>query len=186
MLVKTIRDETVDLHQELESGTVLQLLVQDQLIDLAAYGLVLSRLYGVMFPLENAVSQASKQYKALMPFITPTLRCHLLVNDLLACGIDYQKIQLCGHFDKIVCCEEFIAISYILEGSKLGSKFIANQLNKLNLQLPTSYFTLGSDLTNQQWGDFCRQLDEVKEVDLKQVSANARKIYSVMIEYLQQ
>ena len=152
---------TAAIHTRLHRVTVFAALAAGRL-DLEGYFDLLGRLYGFHEPFETAVAQAGP------PGVPPEQwrRAHLLRADMMALGrSDTAVAGLPQHSAPRSLWSPAHAMGclYVMEGSTLGGRQLARQLDHL---LPASttdgrmFLLAGVDRDHVRWRDFCAALDK--------------------------
>ena len=155
-----LRHATVAVHERLHRVPAFAALAAGQL-DRVAYLGLLGRLYGFHDPFEAAVAQAGP------PGLQPAQwrRAHLLRSDMAALG---QSDAAIGELPRHPALSSqwspahAMGCLYVVEGSTLGGRQLARQLDPL---LPVSdtagrtFLLAGTGPDHIRWRDFCAALD---------------------------
>ncbi len=155
-----LRDATAAVHLRLHRVPVFAALAAGQL-ERNAYLALLGRLYGFHHPLEAAVAQAGP------PGLEPAQwrRAHLLRSDMAALGeADAAIDRLPRHAapDGDWSPARAMGWLYVIEGSTLGGRQLARQLDHLlsaSDAAGRSFLRAGTDQNHVRWRDFCTALD---------------------------
>jgi heme oxygenase len=152
-----LKVKTAILHEGLEAVLIphLQAIRAPQ-----DYTNILAAFYGFIYPVEvlihsqvdtTELNDINERYKA--PFIMDDLR-----------SLNYDMTLLCESNDlpQIQNVEQAFGALYVLEGSTLGGKIIANMLLKkeIGLQNDLRYFTAYGKETGPKWMQFQKRLNE--------------------------
>jgi len=135
----------------LDRHPLLRPLVGESLT-LAAYGDALAALHGIHGAAEAALlDYLSKHDVALDAGTLPRLPLleadlHALGRSSLPCRVPVPVPETSG---------AFIGMLYVLEGSRLGARLIARQLDKHLPDAPRRFFATGEAVACQRWQDFC-------------------------------
>jgi heme oxygenase len=152
-----VKDRTSSLHQELESLLIPEL----QTIRSAdEYERILQWFYGFIFPLENSIEQKIKPQ--ILPDIAERKKSQLILQDLVALGSSITDIPINHDLPNIQHQEHAIGAMYVLEGSTLGGKIIANMLTKNAASFKNSihYFTAYGKETGSKWRIFLEHMNQ--------------------------
>lgn len=115
-----LRSETSATHERLHSHDGLAAVAAGT-IDRGAYTALLGRLYGFHHPFELAVQAIPE-------------RTRWLENDLAVLGVDaamLAKLPRCTAFQATASPDYFLGARYVVEGSALGGRGLARQLDGL-------------------------------------------------------
>jgi len=147
-----LRATTREIHERLHGHSGLGA-VASGTIDRGAYTALLSRLYGFHQPFEVAVR--------LVPE-----RTRWLESDLAALGVDAEMqaaVARCTGFPAIVSPDYLLGARYVVEGSALGGRGLARQLDPLlgtgNPQGRRFFSGHGAD-TGNAWRTYLARLAE--------------------------
>lgn len=148
------------MHERLHGVPVFAALAQGKL-GRASYTGLLGRLYGFHAPMEQAVAAAlDNEAYGLDP--QSWRRAHLLRNDLLAMGYGSADI---GHLPAIAATPALsraaaMGCLYVMEGSTLGGRHLARQLDTMLPGDAGRQFLLGSTQPGHvRWSEVCTALD---------------------------
>lgn len=154
-----LRSATAVVHERLHAHPGLAA-VQAGTINLSAYTALLSRLYGFHQPFELIAALGHH-------------RSTWLENDLAILDVDADKraaLPCCAAFPETTSQEYILGARYVVEGSALGSRGLARQLDNLlgvGVVAGRHFFSgYGTD-TGRVWRDYLMQLEAVPDVGIK-------------------
>jgi len=155
-----LRHATAAVHQRLHHVPVFAALADGRL-DRAAYVGLLGRLYGFHDPFEAAVDQAGP------PGLQPAewRRAHLLRSDMATLGQSEAAIQRLPRHPVVGgqwTPARAMGVLYVIEGSTLGGRLLARQLDHLvptDAESGRSFLLAGTGTGHVRWRDFCAALD---------------------------
>ena len=167
-----VKNCTSSLHQELESLLIPEMQAIRSADD---YARILQWFYGFVFPLEISIEQKIKP--DILPDIAERKKSHLILQDLVALGSSITDIPINNDLPDIQHQEQAIGAMYVLEGSTLGGKVIANMLTKNAAGFKNSihYFTAYGKETGSKWRiflDLMNQYQSTKQVETIIETAN--------------
>ena len=152
-----LRDElrlaTAEVHERLHHHIGLAA-VQAGSIDHRAYNKLLSRLYGFYRPFE-AAAQLSPE------------RTRWLESDLTALGVDVaerEKLPRCSALPHRFSADHILGARYVVEGSALGGRGMARQLDALlgvGVTAGRQFFSGHGAATGAVWRDYLALLSAV-------------------------
>lgn len=157
-----LRSATDDVHERLHAHRGLAA-VQAGTIDRSKYRALLSRLYGFHRPFE------------VLARIAPN-RTTWLESDLAVLGIDAgQRAALprCAAFPEKVSREYILGARYVVEGSALGGRGLARQLDDLlglGMIAGRRFFSGHGAATSVVWRDYLVLLSSVPDVGTKRAA----------------
>ena len=152
-LKDALRMATADVHERLHHHIGLAA-VQAGSIDRTAYIKLLSRLYGFYRPFE-AAAQLSPE------------RTRWLESDLTALGVDpaeHEKIPRCAALPQRFSADHILGARYVVEGSALGGRGMARQLDALlgvGVTAGRQFFSGNGAATGAVWRDYLALLSAV-------------------------
>lgn len=155
-----LRHATAAVHERLHHVPVFAALAEGRL-DHASYVGLLGRLYGFHDPFEAAIDQAGPPGLPLAEW----RRAHLLRSDMAALGQSEAAIrQLPRHsvVDDQWTPARAMGVLYVIEGSTLGGRLLARQLDHVmgrDSDAGRSFLSAGTDAGHVRWRDFCAALD---------------------------
>ncbi len=155
-----LRHATAAVHERLHHVPVFAALAEGRL-DRAAYVDLLGRLYGFHDPFEAAVDRAGPS--GLPP--AEWRRAHLLRSDMAALGQSEATIQRLPRYP--VVSSQWtpawaMGVLYVIEGSTLGGRVLARQLDHLapqDSEFGRSFLLAGTGMGHVRWRDFCAAID---------------------------
>ncbi len=139
-LLEHLRNETNTLHQQLDGNSPLAQLTTAELTQ-QRYAEILNLLYQPQKQLEQALLPAINE---LIPTYQLEARHWLIEQDISQLGSEIT--QPSGWSKPLNSQAEVLGILYVLEGSKLGGRFILSNLKKVLPELPHHFFS-SSDLS---------------------------------------
>ena len=184
MLSSRIREHTAKLHQQLEQARYLRCLAAKEPPNVVDYRLSLERLYGFMAPLEAMLGEQAGRWPDSLLGQVFRPRCAALARDLGDLGRHGEALPVAQQLQQPEP-ERSYASLYMLEGARLGSRVISQQLASHNVNLPRRYFDSAWGGTIQ-WKDFCLQLDSCKKFNDNQLIDALVALYKYMIIWFNQ
>lgn len=161
-LLDALRTATVDVHERLHVHRGLAA-VQNGIIDRKAYTALLIRLYGFHSSFEVATKLAPH-------------RTTWLERDLEVLGINADNratLPRCASFPEQALPEYILGARYVVEGSALGGRGLARQLDDLlgpELMAGRRFFSGHGSATGAVWRDFLKQVSAVPDSGTKRAS----------------
>lgn len=129
------------------------------------YGAFLTASYDALAPLELALEQAGVAQR--LPDWPHRSRRAALAADLAELGLRTPSFEAAE-----VPSPDFAAgVLYVLEGSRLGAKFLARRVRDAGAGLPLAYLTHGEG--QDLWRSFLAWLDAIPKVGLRTDAAEA-------------
>lgn len=177
----TLRTQTHDLHQALESNPLFsRLMAQDITAD--DYTLALTALRYSYTAFETGLIETLQQHAPLYRYIA---RLPLLDRDLSKLGANTSLIGTIGK-THIATLPAMLGALYVVEGSALGGKILVSRL-KANLGAlfvgACSFYTLDGQLDRHNWAAtqnlLCDHLNS--DYELEQAVESARRTFSLFI-----
>jgi heme oxygenase len=144
-----LKEETMEAHRQVEERVP----VFRPGFSLDDYGRLLESFYGFWAPLETNLGLLESLKDAELDLGT-RFKTSLLENDLRILGRDPAAARRCDSLPSVDTFPRAIGCLYVLEGSTLGSRFIARQLEE-SLQLRdssgASFFNAYGESTGRRW-----------------------------------
>lgn len=126
---------------------------------LSGYGAFLTASAAALAPLEVALETAG--VGAWLPDWPGRARRHAVAADLAGLGLRAPEIDTA-----VVPSRDFGAgLLYVLEGSRLGARFLARQVRAADAGLPLAYLTHGE--SQDLWRSFLSWLDAIPKVGFR-------------------
>jgi heme oxygenase len=150
--MQRLKAETAEVHRRTEQ----QMPIFGAEFDLTGYIRLLASFYGYWSPLEKLLSALPATQDFALP-LDGRLKSHLLEQDLRRFGVDPSNVALCAHLPRVDSFAHAVGCMYVLEGSTLGSVFIARHLReRFNLQVDNgaAYFNAYGAETGAKWKQF--------------------------------
>jgi heme oxygenase len=177
-LLDTLRLSTAGVHERLHGHLGLAA-VQAGTIDRKAYRALLMRLYGFHRPFEVAARLAPQ-------------RTTWLESDLEVLGVNADKraaLPRCASFSEKALREFILGARYVVEGSALGGRSLARQLDDLlgpDMMAGRQFFSGYGSATGVVWRDFLMQLSAVPDVGTKRATVveGAIETFAVFEQWL--
>lgn len=174
-----LRLATEDVHERLHAHPGLAS-VQAGAIDIKAYTALLSRFYGFHRPFEITAR--------LVPHRTTWLE-----RDLAALGVDADKratLPRCAAFPETALHEYILGARYVVEGSALGGRGLARQLDDLlgvGVVAGRHFFSGYGAETGRVWRDYLTRLEAVPDVGMKwaAVVKGATETFAIFEQWLE-
>jgi heme oxygenase len=156
-----VKENTSRLHMELEELLIPQLLAIQSDGD---YARILQIFYEMVYPLENLIERYLTT--EMLPDIQHRRKSNLILQDLARLGFDDTTLRNNDNQPVIQSREQAMGALYVLEGSTLGGKIIANMLIKKNDNFKTSlnYFTAYGTETGTKWRLFLDHLNQYQNL----------------------
>ncbi|MBX9656894.1 biliverdin-producing heme oxygenase [bacterium] len=180
-----LRDATADIHERLEQ----QIPVMNASFSRDDYRMLLERMLGFYEPIEQAMAEAIRRDDWELEF-SARRKVNALKHDLLSLGHTREslgKIPRAALLPKVLTREEFLGISYVLEGSTLGGNVIIRHLkSKWGSELEASqFFGIYGVGVHEKWQEFCKWLNQFSmTVSEDQVIAAAYSTFEAMEAWL--
>lgn len=182
-LLTAVKERSKLLHRDVEAILLRRLAAIKQKQDYAA---ILRLFYGYYFPVEQRIAQHVSP--ALLPDIAERRKAAAIVNDLKALGCDTMPLPLCQRLPAIDNTAQAMGALYVLEGSTLGGKIIANLLLKNKALCVTkealTFFSGYGDETGCKWKSFLHVFSLQRETDA--VIATVNETFLHLKRFLQQ
>lgn len=180
-----LRDATADIHDRLEK----QLPVMDPSFSRDDYRRLLERMFGFYEPIEESMAEAIRRDAWELEF-SARRKVNALKHDLLSLGHtreSLERIPRAALLPKVLTREEFIGVSYVLEGSTLGGNVIVRQLKRRwGAEWEASqFFGIYGAGVHEKWQEFCKWLNHSSTtVSEEQVIAAAYSTFEAMETWL--
>jgi heme oxygenase len=162
LLRDVLRSATAEVHQRLHGHPGFAA-VQAGTIDRAAYIALLRRLYGFHRPFEAAAHVAPE-------------RTRWLESDLAALGIDaamQAALPRCAAFGGGLAPDHLLGARYVVEGSSLGGRGMARQLDALlgtGVSAGRRFFSGHGPATGDAWRDYLALLSTIPVTEQKRAA----------------
>jgi heme oxygenase len=167
MILEDIKAQTLENHIKLEKSELLSLF-SSKSIDVQTYRLILTLFYGYFHPLEKRLD-ALASIPRLLPDYETRRKSSLLLSDLQALNATQAaevSLPLCPDLPEVADEAQAFGCLYVMEGSTLGGKFIAQKLQN-NLGLTASsgaaFFHGYGQETGMRWKTFQQALQSFAE-----------------------
>lgn len=178
-LQNALRSDTAAVHESLHFHPGLAA-VQSGTITLSAYTALLSRLYGFHRPFE------------LKAGLEPH-RTNWLESDLAALGVAADKraaLPCCAAFPETALHEYILGARYVVEGSALGGRGLARQLDDLlgvGVVAGRHFFSGYGAETGRVWRNYLSRLEAVPDVGMKwaTVVEGATETFAIFEQWLE-
>jgi heme oxygenase len=173
-----LRVATADIHERLHHHVGFAA-VQAGTIDHGAYTTLLSRLYGFYRPFE-AAAQLSPE------------RTRWIESDLTALGVDAEereKLPRCAAFPHRFSADHILGARYVVEGSALGGRGLARQLDGLlgtGVAAGRQFFSGHGAATGAVWREYLTLLSAVPSSALRRTAivAGANTTFATFEQWL--
>jgi heme oxygenase len=178
-----LKEETADAHRQVEERVPVFRLG----FSLDDYGKLLESFYGFWAPLESKLSQLASLEVAELD-LEGRFKSSLLEEDLRFLGRDPAVVRRCDALPVVDTFLRGVGCLYVLEGSTLGSRFIARQLEE-SLQLQeasgASFFNAYGESVGRRWMEFRSFVAvRVKPENTDEVVISARQTFQCFYEWL--
>lgn len=175
-LLEQLRSQTHALHQQVDSNSALTQLTQADLT-VGQYAQILNKLYQPQRSLEKVLLPALDLF---VPNYDLQARYHLIERDLVELGYPVQKVENIKL--NINSQSEAIGILYVLEGSKLGGRFILSNLKKV-LPEQSHHFFSSSDLSAKSFRERLTQASSgLSEADYERAVFSAQNAFECFLD----
>lgn len=183
-----IKAATQELHRSIETLPLMSLLMSED-IDLATYRQILKRLYRLHLATESHIYSALSYMKPAE--LQQGHRISYLEADLRELGVCNENRQdaLSNKYwrDSICGPAQALGALYVLEGSRLGGKLIARQVQqKPELAVATRFFSASSDEKSGQWKSFLMHFNHCLDSSekLEQATRGAAETFQLFQQML--
>jgi heme oxygenase len=178
-LQDSLRSATAVVHERLHGHPGLAA-VQVGTINLSAYTALLSRLYGFHRTFELKAGLAPQ-------------RTNWLETDLAVLGVNAEKraaLPRCAAFSEVAPHEYILGARYVVEGSALGGRGLARQLDDLlgvGVVAGRHFFSGYGTETGRVWRDYLAHLEAVPDVGTKwaAVVEGATETFAIFEQWLE-
>lgn len=187
-LREILRAETNSCHERITA----KLDLARSTLTLHDYRMVLQKLYGLLKPIENRISQRSDwDIPALA--IKQRLKSQLIAKDLLVLGVDSRTLHAmptCGVLPAISTFAEMLGCMYVLEGSTLGGQFLTQHFHhkfRITSETGCSYFSSYGPRIFEMWSQFVEFLNNYgtdNTADATKVAAGAVETFHAFERWL--
>jgi heme oxygenase len=182
-ILQRLKEETAEAHRQVEERVP----VFRPGFSLDEYGTLLERFYGFWAPLESRLSRLASLEDAELD-LEGRLKSSLLEEDLRFLGHNPESVRQCDALPAVDTFLRGLGCLYVLEGSTLGSRFIARRLEEsLHLQSATgaSFFNSYGESVGRRWTEFRSFVAErVKPEDGDEIVSSARQTFQCFYEWL--
>lgn len=178
---------TAAAHARLDALPVLSRLAAPEL-SLPQYVESLNRLYGIVAPVEAAVSDVLSR-DSVGSFTLPSAgRAQALARDLRVFGIDPGAVPLCDWPATGLPRAALFGVAYVFEGSALGGRFLARGIGArlgLGVESGLAYLTGAGPALDGRWERVRALLDALlPEADFPVAAAGADATFRAYIDWL--
>ncbi|HEV2480551.1 MAG TPA: biliverdin-producing heme oxygenase [Puia sp.] len=147
MLTNDLKENTYPEHQASEKKMIVAL---KKIETPAGYVHMLNWMYGFFAPLEALIQK--QLTPELLPDIDRRSRAEYLLWDIRDLGLLNLEFRICRDLPEVDSVEQAIGALYVLEGSTLGGRIIADMLQQqLGTAVPTSYFNGYGEENSRMW-----------------------------------
>ncbi|MDN3593679.1 biliverdin-producing heme oxygenase [Zunongwangia endophytica] len=173
MMLKTLREETSDLHKEIESDNAAGL-IMDHSITLEGYKTLLLQNFLAYRVVEDEIKPFYSEFS--------TDKSERLAEDLEALDVEFES-ALSYFKDDFRCKDKIEALgaSYVLEGSAMGGMLIAKELqNCQHLNMISKHHFFNGDRKNVEgWKQFMKKVnsEEFSEDQIKKATTKAQETF---------
>lgn len=159
MLSQKLKEQTKEMHQQLESVVVRQI---KQIRSREDYVRLLQKFYGYFLPLELKFDQQLNDDN--IPKYSHRRKAFLLLNDLKSLN-ELETPALTDGIPVIDSLPKALGAFYVLEGSTQGGNIVADMLTKYANVTPdsTSFFRAYGDDKTEMWRSFIERLNEASD-----------------------
>lgn len=182
-LSAVVKDSTQLLHRETEDLLMPHLASVQTKEDYAA---ILAMFYGFYSPLEKLIEAQVPSYETSA--LAGRRKAGSILHDLAALSLSATNLPTCNRLPQVKTSAQAFGALYVLEGSTLGGKFIANMLRKnppLTVSDDALQFFLGyKEETGKKWTSFLHLLNE--QPDATAIAAAAGETFYYLKCWMQQ
>jgi heme oxygenase (biliverdin-IX-beta and delta-forming) len=167
MILKNIKARTTNSHLRVEQSKLMQPLGNGTL-SAENYGLILRKFYGFFNPLEKAISGV-EGITEVLPDFPQRRKSSLLLQDLKALreqGQVSSGLPFCPSLPEVSTLSQAMGCLYVMEGSTLGGRFIARQVQEslgLDPETGGAFFHGYGAATGRRWKGFQEALRAYSE-----------------------
>ena len=175
-----LRSGTRDLHEALEADAR----VMRQFETRAGLAKLVCSWYGFLLPFEARLIRNAAPFA---DFIRSRSKLHALRQDLAVHGISHSGVPLCEALPSLDSCQHVFGALSVLEGSTLGSRVLAGQIEKrLGLHDGAGYsFFLGYGVrTGAMWHEFSDLANRFLAASACEAISAARSTFSCLHRWL--
>lgn len=171
-----LREQTQPAHKRAEEAAdVVGMMASD-----TTYRSGLVQFYRSWKPLEESLREV-ESFLDFPPRMESRWRLSRLEADLRVLGVDPGTVQTLKSDLKVRTQAELAGTLYVLEGSTLGARIVANLLQQKLGRGPQSggsFFAAHGDKTGERWGSFQRWLEEsLTEITFPECLLQAEKTF---------
>jgi heme oxygenase (biliverdin-IX-beta and delta-forming) len=177
-----LRAATRHHHQQLDSDPRIAAYFQTQ----QGVGELLGRWYGFFVPYEARLEATAHDFRNL---VSERKKTPLLLDDLRFHGIDPERLPMCDCLPRIEDEIEMLGAMYVTEGSTLGGRFLARDIEKsvgLSNNQGYSFFNSYGDQTGSCWKEFGQIVEEACANNPQRAIASADKTFECVHHWLVQ
>jgi heme oxygenase len=159
-----LRDATAPLHSQLDQQPLLAALLGKEQ-PLADYQQLLGTYYSLYHQLEAAIKRYLTQQPIAFDY-QPRYKTPLLLNDLSYWHIKPEPLRCQIVLPEITSLGQLLGILYVLEGSTLGSQFIAQHLKQsygYTRNTGSDFFSAYGEQTTTHWQSFISYLNSFSD-----------------------
>lgn len=173
-----LKFETSQVHDQVEASSKMGRLLQEDLTR-DEYIRLLARMYSIYEPLEAAL-RTTKGIKGWLPDYDKRWKTESLRQDLksLDAEIPAKNTPI-----QIYTFPEAVGMLYVLEGSTLGARVIAQSLRKRDFinQDQLTFFTHYGDQSGSYWQRFLAALENIQPQDHDAALAGAKRAFQLFL-----
>lgn len=192
LIMSLLRAETQFAHKQLEQTKILARLFAPDFA-LAEYRDLLVRFYGFVAAIEPLIFDNLPT--SHQPVLAHRLKADLLVQDLVALGMDVSAVSHISRCDDLPQLDSFphqMGALYVMEGSTLGGRVISKRLQErfgATVENKLNYYQAYGDNTGAEWKAFQtfmgKQFDEHGD-GMATVIAAANATFTALYHWLDQ
>ena len=174
-LLEHLRNETNALHQQLDSNSPLAQLTTAELTQ-QQYAEILNLLYQPQKQLEQVLLPAINEF---IPAYQLEARHRLIKQDIAQLGSEITQPTIWSK--QLNTQAEVLGVLYVLEGSKLGGRFILSNLKKVLPELSHHFFS-SSDLSAKSFRQNLNQVSKgLTTADYELAAHSAQEAFKLFI-----
>ncbi len=151
-LLRRLKDTTARVHRRVEE----RVNVFSAGFDLPRYIGLLRHFYGFWEPIEANLKRLPELRNPALA-LDERLKAHLLEMDLRRFHVDPTLVDRCPQLPQLHTSSQGLGCMYVLEGSTLGSKFIARRLAEhlsIDSGSGAAFFNAYGEETGARWAQF--------------------------------
>ena len=151
-ILHRLKETTADVHRRVEE----RLDLFGASFDMDRYVVLLQRFYGFWAPIEANLQRTPELYHPALA-LHDRLKSHLLEADLRVFHIDSGQVARCTELPSFSRSGQALGCMYVLEGSTLGSRFIARHLAdrfQIDGGSGAAFFNAYGGATGARWAEF--------------------------------